>query len=180
MWEALDAMVRSAVTRGKVMLAAVAGRTQIQAAGLANEVISGAELLLPPGYCAIPAAGADVCLLQVLGSRDHVVALGGDMVGEVIAGMAAGERGMMHPAGSLIWLRNDGTVTVQDKAGSVVKMMANGDVQITGRLLVSGDIIDNNATNANSVAAMRRIFDEHEHYGVTPGTETSGLPTVLM
>jgi phage gp45-like len=93
MSDAMMAVVKSTVTRGKVARADVGGRTFLQITGLDGVIQQTVELLLPPGYSARPLAGADLALLQVLGSGDHVVALGGDMLGHAITDLAPGEFG---------------------------------------------------------------------------------------
>lgn len=93
MREAARGVMSALFTRGKVTGAAVAGRTILSASGLEGEQKNGVELLLPPGYVALPLAGADVILCQV-GTRDHQVALGGDSTGDAVAGLAPGECGL--------------------------------------------------------------------------------------
>ena len=86
--------LRSGVTRAKVTQATVGPRTILQVTGLDNESFDGVELLLPPGYVALPTAQSDVLLLQCNASRDHKVALGGDLVGQTVADLAPGEGGL--------------------------------------------------------------------------------------
>ncbi|WP_428485943.1 phage baseplate assembly protein domain-containing protein [Rhodopila sp.] len=96
MLNALGAALKSIVSRGKVANSRVGPRTLLQVTGLDGVTQQVVELLLPPGYSARPAAGADIALLQVLGSADHVVALGGDMAGQAIGTLAPGEFGLSN------------------------------------------------------------------------------------
>ena len=89
----LGSAVRSMVTRATVQQSGVGARVLVQVNGLNNETYA-VELLHPPGISARPVRGADVVLLQVLGSRDHVVALGGDTTGGSIPDLAEGEVGL--------------------------------------------------------------------------------------
>jgi phage gp45-like len=128
----LAAALRSLVSRGKVTAAAIGNRTLLQVTGLAGEVKQSVALLLPPGYSARPLPGADVLLLQVLGSRDHVVAVGGDFAGQdAIANLAQGEFGLRHAAtGAQIVFRNSGTHEI---TGGTWRL--NGDLHVTGAVI---------------------------------------------
>jgi len=122
--------MRSQVTRGTVTLSTVGPRTLLQLTGLEGETIDQVELLLPPGYSASPAGGSDVAVLQVLGSRDHLVALGGDTVaGDQIGDLAAGEFGFKRGASQVVF-RNTGTVEI-----TAVTTLITGDLHVTGQVI---------------------------------------------
>ena len=159
----LSSSLRSMVTRGKVTAAIVGPRTLLQITGLEGEVKHTVELLLPPGYSARPVAGADVTVFQVLGSRDHMVALGGDTSSQdAISNLAPGEFGLRHASGLQQVMRNGGTLEVT--GATFVHIACTGTVEIDAPLLrVSGDIVDNYATNSHTMAQMRAIYDIHTH-----------------
>jgi len=92
----------SGVTRGKVVGSKIGPRTLIQITGLDGVSQNTVELLLPHGFSANPARGSDVVLFEVLGSSDHVVALGSDMAGNAIADLAPGEFGLSDGANKII------------------------------------------------------------------------------
>jgi phage gp45-like len=89
----VGAALRSMVTRGKVVQSGVGARVIVQVQGLDKEQWT-VEMLHPFGMSGRPKRGSDVVLLQVLGSRDHVVAIGGDAVGGSIGDLAEGEVGI--------------------------------------------------------------------------------------
>ncbi len=128
-------MVRGLVTRAQVTQAAISGRTLVQSEAL-GETLNAIELLLPPGYSAVPDAGADVVLFTVLGARDHVVALGGDTANaDQIAGLAPGEFGLRNPRGNCQAIfRNSGTIELSGT------LALTGSATVTGALTVSGNI----------------------------------------
>lgn len=128
----LIAAIRSLVTRGKVTDARIGPRTLLQVTGLEGEVKQLVELLTPPGYSARPLPGADVALFQVLGSRDHMLALGGDFAGgDAIADLAPGEFGFRHPGSAAqIVFRNSGTHEI---TGATWKL--TGDLHVTGAVI---------------------------------------------
>ena len=101
---AIASSLRNMVSRGKVTGSGVGARTFIQVTGLHGELKQMVELLLPPGMSAKPRAGADVVLLQVLGQRDHLIALGGDFAGQdAINDLEPGEFGFRFADGMIVW-----------------------------------------------------------------------------
>lgn len=123
--------IRSATVRGKVAASRVGPRTLLLVRGLHNEAVSVVELLLPPGYSARPAAGADVLLMQVLGSRDHLVALGGDALGaDTIVDLQPGELGLRHGARQIV-IRTDHVEVTSDKVVLRATTSGAGPVQVT-------------------------------------------------
>lgn len=101
----LGAAMRSMVTRGKVTQSGVGSRVVCMVTGLDGEIYP-VELVHPFGMSARPVPGSDVVLLQVLGSRDHQIALAGDATGGSIADLAEGEVGLSS-FGHRIVLRTD-------------------------------------------------------------------------
>lgn len=90
----LPSAIASMITRGKVVSARLAARTLLQVTGLDNETFGNVELLLPPGYVALPVAESDVLLLQANGVRDHRVALAGDAIADRLGDLQPGEIGL--------------------------------------------------------------------------------------
>jgi phage gp45-like len=119
--------IRMLMTRGIVKSAAVAKRIMISVDGLASESGRQIELLLPPGYSARPSNG-DVVLLQVGGSRAHLVALGGDTAGKHISDLAPGEFGITDGAGQQIVIRTD---RIEITTNKKIAVTATGDATIT-------------------------------------------------
>jgi len=121
----------SGVTRGKVVAAKMGPRTLLQITGLDGVSQQTVELLLPHGMTANPKPGSDVVLLEVLGTSDHVVALGGDLAGNAVASLQPGEFGF-----------SDGTNMILFQGG-IIKVIAPTKIRIeTPRLECTGDIVD--------------------------------------
>jgi phage gp45-like len=155
----LASAIRSLVTRAKVANAAIGPRTLLQISGLNSEAKTTVELLLPPGYSARPAAGADVVVLQVLGSRDHLVALGGDAAGQdAIADLSPGEFGLRQGDTTLVF-RNTGTLEVTAPT-----------VRITGDLHVTGDVVGGFG-GGDQVGLLT-----HNHGNVQTGGDNTSAP----
>jgi phage gp45-like len=149
----------SMITRGKVASATVGARTILQVTGLDNETFNGVELLLPPGYTARPAAGADVTILQCNGTRDHKVALAGDLVGEVQADLEPGEFGLIA-FGHRILLRTN-VVQIYDKTGSSIILDGVGNITArpsSGVFIVDGPLsVSSGMTVTGAITATGQV-----------------------
>ncbi len=73
---------------------------------------------------------------------------------------------MQHQTGSFVKLLNDGTIALQA-----------GTVNVTGNLVVSGDISDRGGAHG-TMAALRNAHDEHTH--ADPQGGETGLPSVTV
>ena len=125
-------MSDSSVSLGKVTGSKMGPHTLLQIAGLDGVVQQTVVLLLPPGYSANPAPGSDLALLQVLGSSDHVLALGGGLAGHAIPTLAPGEFGL-----------SDGTQMVIF-GGGIIRFVTPTKVRIEApRLECTGAIVGN-------------------------------------
>jgi phage gp45-like len=99
--------IRSTIVRAIVTNAQVGPRTILQVQMLANEDSQAVELLQSPGRSSNPAQGTDVVVLQITGTRDHLVALGGDSLGLAITDLLSGEFGDQDARGNRIAYRVD-------------------------------------------------------------------------
>lgn len=105
---ALATRFANALTRGRHAQSAYdpAGRrTLMQITGMAGEVFQSVELILPYGMSAVPVGNtADVLTFQVLGHRDHKVALGPDDPALRIPSLGQGEFGFRDQNGQqVVW-----------------------------------------------------------------------------
>jgi len=116
------------------------------------------------GLAAPLTPGAQVLVVFQEGDAEH-----GVVVGAVWSAVdtplpaPAGELWLVHQSGSSLKLGNDGTI----------KMTAP-TVEITGNLVVSGDVSDRNGANG-TLESLRAAYDGHTH-GVPQGGET-GQPS---
>jgi phage baseplate assembly protein gpV len=78
----------------------------------------------------------------------------------------AGELWLRHQSGSFLKLHNDGTIALQAPT-----------VNITGNLVVTGNISDQNGAHG-TLAALRNAHDTHVHDDPQGGQ--TGLPTVTV
>ncbi len=153
--------LRGMITRGKVTGAVVGPRTLLQITGLDGEVMQSVELLLPPGYSARPLASADIVVCNVLGDRNHKIALGGDTINQdAIADLAPGEFGFRDSQGQQIVFRLGNTIQITSPT-----------VVINGALHVTGAVIAGYGT-ADQVGVQT-----HTHPDLQPGSVSSPPPS---
>jgi phage gp45-like len=152
----LGSAIRSMVTRAKVVQSGVGPRVVVQVQGLDKEGWT-VELLHPPGMSARPQRGADVIQLQVLGSRDHVVAIGGDMVGDAIPDLAEGEVGISGFRARVVF-RTD-RLEVTSATLPIAVTAGNGlTATVTGRAIVNATVeVQLNAPGDNVTVNGRKV-----------------------
>ncbi len=168
------------VTRGRVISAALnPKRPLVQLSGLADEEKTQVELFMPMGMSVYPTGNEDLVLLQVGGSRSHVVALFADNPALRIKDLQPGEFGHRDTNGQQIVFRQDHL-----EITSPLKMTINvtGDVDITvggkvtgsaaswdltGDLTVhNGDILAKDgqvSDSTRSMSADRGLYNQHVH-----------------
>lgn len=119
-------------------------------------------------------AGWGLAAPLVPGAQVLVIAQEGDAEQGVVVGAVwstvdtplaapAGELWLQHEKGSFIKLLSDGTIS-----------LSASQVNVTGNLVVSGDISDQNGAHG-TVAALRQAHDLHVH--VAPQGGNTGLPS---
>jgi phage gp45-like len=155
MIQRMAAALQSMLTRGKVVSSRVSDRTMLQITGLHGVVQQEVELLLPPGFSARPVAGADIALFQVMARGDHVVAFGGDSVGQAQADLQPGEFGLSDGTNRVIFrngfleLAHETKVRVVtprlECTGAVVANCDSGSVGLTTHTHIHGPSPDPNS-----------------------------------
>lgn len=148
-------MTDTTVTRAKVTGSKTGRRTMLQVSGLDGVKQNTVELLLPPGYTARPSAGGDLLLLEVCGSSDHVVAIGGESTGHGVADLQPGEFGL-----------SNGGHTIVVRAG-FVEIKSSAKVRIDAPLLeCTGAIV------ANCDSAKVGLTTHTHAHGAHPDSNT--------
>ena len=146
--------------------AAYAARVMLQP----ENVLTGWLAVISPwvgagwGLAAPLVQGAQVLVVSQEGDAEQGVVMGAiwSAVDKPMAA-PAGELWMRHESGSFIKLLNDGTVALQAS-----------QVNVTGNLVVSGDISDQNGAHG-TLAALRQAHDQHVH--VVPQGGNTRLPS---
>jgi uncharacterized protein involved in type VI secretion and phage assembly len=119
------------------------------------------------GLAAPPTPGDQVLVIAQEGDSEQGVVIG--CVWSAVdkpMNVSSGELWLQHASGSFFKLKNDGTIAMQAPT-----------VNVTGNLVVSGDISDQNGAHG-TVAALRNAHDTHLHDDPQGGV--TGLPTVTV
>lgn len=165
---------------------------------LFDESKTNVELFHPYGRSAIPVKG-EVILLQVLGSRSHLIAICADDGDLRISDLGSGEFGDRDQNGQQIVFRADRievttplklvanvTGDVDLTVGGNVNLTVTGKVtaqagefDLTGNLNVTGNISATGTVSdsVRSMAADRAKYDSHTHGGVQTGGGTTATPS---
>ncbi len=116
------------------------------------------------GMAAPLVPGAQVLVMAQEGDAEQGVIMGA-LWSAVDAPLPApaGELWLQHKSGSFLKLQNDGTIVLQAD-----------NVNITGNLVVTGNISDQNGAHG-TLAALRNAYDQHAHSDPQGGM--TGLPT---
>jgi phage baseplate assembly protein V len=176
--------MRSMVTRGRVMSAALnPKRPLVQLSGLAGEEKTQVELFMPMGMSVYPSGNEDLILLQVGGSRSHLVALFADNPALRITDLKAGEFGHRDTNGQQIVFRQDhleitSPLKMQISVTGDVDITVGGKVtgkasswKLTGDFTVDGTITGTQVQDDHaSMSQDRSKYNVHKH-GSSPGPE---------
>lgn len=182
----------SLVGRAKVTTSDDAGPIQtLQGKFNDLEVIDGMPRAAEFGFASRLPAGTDLVVVFLNGDRSNGVVLGTNHPASRPRNLAEGETQIYSLLGQRVYLsrsgieiegaglpvtiKNASQITVQCETS--VKLIAPGGVDMeTAQLRVSGEIIDNAATNNKTMAQMRQIFDRHAHGGVQRGSSRTDTP----
>ena len=181
----------SLVGRAKVTTSDDAGPIQtLQGKFNDLEVIDGMPRAAEFGFASRLPAGTDLVVVFLNGDRSNGVVLGTNHPASRPRNLAEGKlRSIACSVSVFTFLglalrlrgraagddQNASQITVQCETS--VKLIAPGGVDMeTAQLRVSGEIIDNAATNNKTMAQMRQIFDRHAHGGVQRGSSRTDTP----
>jgi phage baseplate assembly protein V len=162
------------------------GLQQMNLIVAAGDLWTGAQRFQEYGFTSTPLPGAEVVIGSIGGLRSFGVVVAVDDRRYRLQTLPAGGVALYDAHGSSVLLDNAGNITATG-AGTItatapnVVINASTKVQMNTPLLsVSGDIIDNSATNTRTMAGMRTQYNEHDHGNVLNGTGVTSTPTPTM
>lgn len=182
--------VLNAIGRGRVTTSNDSGVVQlIQAKFNDLETIDGMPRIAEFGFTSRPPTGSDVLAVFIGGDRSSGVIAGTNHQASRPKGLAEGESKLYSVDGKYVYITASGGISifangqpVTVSGATVVTINASSEVVMNTPLLsVSGDIIDNAASNPHTMAQMRSIYNAHTHpvKGVQTGSSqvTSDAPS---
>jgi len=160
---ALRRMIQGGALRGKVVGALAGARAMLQVAQRAGETKGRVQLLLPPGFYAIPVAGADVLTFAVGGGADHQVAVGGNLLSHAVLDLATGELALSNAAGG---------------AQRIALRLAKIELVNTTQINVDSPVVQigphGSAFHQLIDQRFQALFNSHSHGGGAPPDQTLG------
>ncbi len=161
--------IRLALGRGIVRLVNDSkGIQELQLALMANETRSNIERFQEYGFTSCPKEGAEAAVMFLGGNRDHGIAIAVDDRRYRLKGLESGEVALYTDEGDKIVLKRGNKIEVTTKTFEVNtdNYIVNASAKATfntPEVRVSGDIIDQFATNSNNLGDMRDIYNSHTH-----------------
>jgi phage baseplate assembly protein V len=137
------------------------------------------------GFISMPPLGTDVVMVCLEGNPRKSILVGTNHQPSLPQGLLPGESMVFNLWGMSIYMTQAGIVvqansqpvTVND--ATTVTINASAKVRMVTPLLeVTGDIIDNSATNAHTMGQMRTIYNSHTHSDPQGGAVS--VPTTTM
>ena len=188
--------VQMMLGRGRVTLIDDSGPVQVmQVQSNAHEISDKRIRVTEFGFSSVPPLGSDVLTSHLGGDRTSGAVYATNHQQSRPRGLQHGESMLYSEDGKSIYMTAGGGIVIdangQDVVvnnaqhvtvnATIVKIVATTSTEIDTPLLkVSGDILDNSATNTTTIAGMRADYNTHLHSGVVSGSGNSGTPNNSM
>jgi len=163
------------------------GAQKVQVQVNARETIDNLPRIAEFGLASVPPDDCDVVMVNFGGGRNNAAVIATNHQASRPKNLKSGETMLYSQDGKSVYLTATGGIVVEAKGqavtinnASTVTINAATKVRMVTPLLeVTGDIIDNAATNSHSMAQMRTIYNSHTHPVPNvqvggPGTTTNG------
>ncbi len=161
-----------------------------------REIIDEVPRLQEFGFTSRPPNGTDVVLVFVNGDRSRALAIGTNHQASRPRNLKPGESMLFSEDGKYIHMTADGGIVVDVKgqpvtvnnasdvtvnASGKLKVVAPGGITFeTPKLTVTGDVLDQRDNGGITMAAMRSVFNGHDHGGVSSGGANTAAPNEQM
>lgn len=161
--------LRNLISRCTVALASAGSKLQtLQIRMLAGEVKDSVEHLEPYGFTSHPHAGAEGVAAFPGGDRSHgVVVVVADRRYR-LQGLKTGEVALYDDIGQCVHLTRAGILI--KGAGLPMVITDTPKLRVEAPIECTGDITDNTESGGSSMAAMRAVYNNHDHPGDSGGT----------
>lgn len=161
--------LRNLISRCTVALASAGSKLQtLQIRMLAGEVKDSVEHLEPYGFTSHPHAGAEGVAVFPGGDRSHgVVVVVADRRYR-LQGLKTGEVALYDDIGQCVHLTREGILI--KGAGLPMVITDTPKLRVEAPIECTHDITDNAESGGSSMAAMRTVYNNHDHPGDSGGT----------
>lgn len=161
--------LRNLISRCTVALASAGSKLQtLQIRMLAGEVKDSVEHLEPYGFTSHPHAGAEGVAVFPGGDRSHgVVVVVADRRYR-LQGLKTGEVALYDDIGQCVHLTRGGILI--KGAGLPMVITDTPKLRVEAPIECTSDITDNAESGGSSMAAMRAVYNNHDHPGDSGGT----------
>ena len=175
--------------RGRIALIDDSGPVQMAQMTTNNGMtLDGRYRLTEFGFSSMPPIGSEVLAAHMSGDRTAGVIISTNHQASRPRGLLSGESMLYSEDGKWIYLTAGGGIVVEAAGQEVtvngatkVTIIASDSIEMDTPLLkVTGDILDNSATNTRTIAQMRTTYNGHDHGGVTAGGAHTATPGSTM
>lgn len=178
------------IGRGRINIIDDSKNVQMAQIGLnVGEVRDNTPRVSEYGFSSSPPPGTDCVVVFLGGDRSQAAIIGTNSATDRMKGLAPGESALWSQVGQYIYLSENGIVieakdlpvTINNATSITVNAsqpitLNTPLLQVNGAINATGDIIDNSATQAHNMAAMRTIYNTHTHGGVFSGGSHTDVP----
>jgi phage baseplate assembly protein V len=148
--EMITNRIRNMFARGEVKSVTQGNTATAKVEFLEGEVFDGIEMPHQFGHQSSPPIGSEVLAIFLGGNRDHGSIIATFNKAHSKTDLAEGEAALFSQSGSTVLIKADGSIHLTPSGGTVY---------ITGNLVVSEDVSDQNG----SMQEMRDAYNPHTH-----------------
>lgn len=124
--------VRGAVRAVVLSVTPTTKAPELAVEALADELVPTVELVQHVGFRSIPAAGAELVLVQIGGRGGHLVAIGSVDRTTAPTDLVAGDASLYASSGARVLCRADGSVLVEAPSGASIELSPSGTIALNG------------------------------------------------
>ncbi len=181
--------IQGVLGRGRVTFTDDSGPVQVmQVRSNAQEVSDKRVRMMDFGFSSNPPLGSEVLTSHIAGDKTSGAVYATNHQASRPRGLLSGESMLYSEDGKRIYLTAGGGIVVEAAGQEVtvngatkVTIIASDSIEMDTPLLkVTGDILDNSATNTKTIAQMRTTYNGHNHGGVTAGAAHTATPGSTM
>lgn len=191
--ERLYRRILMALAPARITTSDDSGLVQRLQVAIGPELIDTVPRMAEYGFTSRPKPGAKAVAVFLRGDRSSPIVIATGDPASRMTGLVEGEVAIYDDLGQSVHLTRSGIVvtgaglpitvnnapTVTVNAATEV-VLNTPNLIVDGNIKATGDIIDNTASNAQSMASMRSAHNDHHHGNVTHGGDLSDVPDIQL